>query len=282
MSVELMAEVWTLRLKSGQRDVLLVMADHANDSGICWPSVRRIAWKTDKDPRSVKRSLRELEEIGLVECIANEHGGRGRSRLYRLHLEKGDKKPPFSIEDDEREENATVTSGNTGVQLASNGKGDVSSPIGERVTPTREKGDADARKGDTALSPQPSVTTKEPPSSPTVVEKTPTRDTGKETFEILQLVLLPGRKYHARFRSALAGNVRRELEATEDPAIYHVVLEAARRLVNRNQHDSRVTPAALAWFIQEVHNGSAPRNGARNGHRPFDANAQDYETAEIR
>lgn len=111
----------------------------------------------------------------------------------------------------------------------------------------------------------------EPPSSPTVVETT-TRETGKETYEILQLALRSGRRYPNRFK----GHLAREVKAILDEGFgYHVVLEAAKRVERKG-----LNPGALASVVNEVQNGTTtPRV---NGHRPFDADTQNYATAEIR
>lgn len=267
-----MAEVWTLHLSSGQRDVLLVMADHANDDGICWPSVPLIAWKTDKDVRSVQRILRDLETAGVITCIANESGGRGRSRVYHLHLEKGDKKSPFVSDPLEREEIARLTSGNTDVEVTQIAKGGELSPIPERVTTARVNGDAGARKGDTAMSPEPPKNHQEPPSSPTGAENNGARNTGKETYEILTLVLRSGRKYPQRFKGHLAREIRNHLD---EGFKYHIVLEAAKRLEAKGQN-----PGSLASFVNEVENGGGI--GSRPQHRPFNPDDHDYEATQVR
>ena len=270
MSVKLMAEVWTRRFNSGQRDVLLVMADHANDNGVCWPSLPLIAWKTDKDRRSVRRIMRGLEEVGIVECIANQTGGRGRARVYRLHLDKADKKSPFVSDAEEREEFASLTSGNTAVEVPAESKEDVVSPFPKRRTSERERGTLAREKEDTAMSSEPSRTTNEPPSSPTV-DETSTRDTGRETYEILQLTFRPGRKYPARFKGHLERQVK---EILDEGFGYNVVLEAAKRVERRG-----LNPGTLASVVNEIENGSA--FAPRNGHKPFDAESHDYSTTVI-
>lgn len=128
MSVKLMAEVWTLQLKHGQRDVLLVLADHADDDGNCWPSVPLIAWKTDASQRTVQRQLAGIVTDGLA-IVTDEGGGRGRPKRYQLTLENGDKKSPF-----ERAE--TVTSDIKRVTSKSQ-KGDTTPPNASEEPPIR-------------------------------------------------------------------------------------------------------------------------------------------------
>ena len=50
--------------------VLLVLADYADqNTGIAWPSIERIAEDTIRDARTVRRALRSLEKLGLVENL---------------------------------------------------------------------------------------------------------------------------------------------------------------------------------------------------------------------
>jgi len=46
--------------------VYLVLARHADDRGVCWPAVRRIARLAGTTERSVRRALKVLAEMGYV------------------------------------------------------------------------------------------------------------------------------------------------------------------------------------------------------------------------
>jgi hypothetical protein len=82
-------------LSSSERIVLMAMADHAMDDGTsCFPSVGRLAWKTDYSGRQVRRILRALEEKELIVPVKNISGG-GRATEYIIHIEKGVPKLPF-------------------------------------------------------------------------------------------------------------------------------------------------------------------------------------------
>lgn len=94
MSIRLMTQVWELDLPRNEKLVLLALADHANDDGYCYPSVRRIAWKSGYDRRSIQRILRRLEDAEVLES-AVEGGGRANPTTYRVVPEKGVKLPPF-------------------------------------------------------------------------------------------------------------------------------------------------------------------------------------------
>jgi len=65
------------------RLVLFMLADHADDeSWGCWPSVARLAHKTRLDERTVRRSLRSLEEGGHISSDIG--GGQGKTNHYIL------------------------------------------------------------------------------------------------------------------------------------------------------------------------------------------------------
>jgi len=62
-----MTAVWDRQdLSSTQKLVLLSLADWANDEGLCWPSIDRLAIKTSMAGRSVQRIIRDLESMGFV------------------------------------------------------------------------------------------------------------------------------------------------------------------------------------------------------------------------
>ncbi len=52
---------------SGQKLVLIALADNADDYGVCWPAHETIAKKCSTSSRTVIRNIKALIEIGLVE-----------------------------------------------------------------------------------------------------------------------------------------------------------------------------------------------------------------------
>lgn len=95
MSIKLIDAVWSLKLDNeGELLVLLALADNANDEGThCFPSQRRIAWKTDLTVKSVSAIIARLEKKGLVETL--NKGNQHQPTNYALHLEKGIRKEAF-------------------------------------------------------------------------------------------------------------------------------------------------------------------------------------------
>lgn len=67
MSVKVMSYVWDIPLfKGSDKLVMLCLADHADDRGVCWPSIDTIARKSGISPTTVKSTLKKLETAGWL------------------------------------------------------------------------------------------------------------------------------------------------------------------------------------------------------------------------
>lgn len=89
MSITQMARVWNLprSVSSSQRLVLLALADHAGDSGYCWPSMARIAQKVGIDKRMVMRHIGLLAKAGYITIMHRfRNDGSQTSNAYMLVL----------------------------------------------------------------------------------------------------------------------------------------------------------------------------------------------------
>lgn len=80
-----MTAVWEASNARGtQRLVLLAIADCANDEGVAWPAMPKVARKCGlTSERGVRMHVMALEEMGELEVIER----RGRSNLFRVRLE---------------------------------------------------------------------------------------------------------------------------------------------------------------------------------------------------
>ena len=86
MSIEAVRHVLEQsKTKGAQRLILLVIAEHADRSGIAWPSVETIAHLANCSERFVKRTIAKLD---AGELVLERGGGRGRSNRYRIPLER--------------------------------------------------------------------------------------------------------------------------------------------------------------------------------------------------
>jgi DNA-binding transcriptional ArsR family regulator len=80
MSIEVMTKVWKTSLPTGEKMVLLVLADHANDDGSdSWPGIATIARKASMSERTVQRHLGALQDAGLI-TITRQGGGNKKTR----------------------------------------------------------------------------------------------------------------------------------------------------------------------------------------------------------
>lgn len=83
MAIRLMTAVWDDgSLPRGDVLLMLALADHANDDGLSFPSIARLARRTRSSPSTVRRHLRSLQAEGRVVVEARE----GTSNLYRIVL----------------------------------------------------------------------------------------------------------------------------------------------------------------------------------------------------
>jgi DNA-binding transcriptional regulator YhcF (GntR family) len=85
MSIRKMAEVWKFSRNGGTMLLVeLAIADHVNDDGLAWPSIKYLANKTKLSERQVARVIKKLEGTGELEVI------RGR-RYHRYRINIPDK-----------------------------------------------------------------------------------------------------------------------------------------------------------------------------------------------
>lgn len=127
MAIKCMTAVWEIKgLTPSQKLLLLALADHAGDDYVCWPSMPRLAKRSDMSVRNVRRIIHQLNDLGFIEII-NLGLGRGNKTTYRVHpspMEKCD------------------TQGTKGDKLSPNPK-----PINGDTQGLKE--DTDGTKGDT-------------------------------------------------------------------------------------------------------------------------------------
>ena len=127
MSIKLMTHVWDHSPHHGTTLLmLLALADHANDDGLCWPSVPRLAARCRISERQAISVLQALEKAG---DITIERGcGRGHASLYHVK-----------------------------------GEGDFT--LSKKGEIQRKKGEVQRRKGEVAISPESPLEPPEEPKS---------------------------------------------------------------------------------------------------------------------
>ncbi len=67
--------------------ILLALADHADDDGICWPSISKIAAKAYVSERTAQRYIIELTDEGYLSTISRSaQDGSRMANKYVLHM----------------------------------------------------------------------------------------------------------------------------------------------------------------------------------------------------
>lgn len=105
MSMKLTAQAMDVRTGNPLRKlVLLKLCDNANDRGVCWPSVERIAQQCEISERSVITHIGALVELGFVAVINRAVNGKRITNRYFIDLSGRllTEKPP-AVEDSEQE-----------------------------------------------------------------------------------------------------------------------------------------------------------------------------------
>lgn len=119
--------------KGNELLTLIVLADHADESGVCWPSIERLGKLIRADQRTAQRCIRRLVATG--ELKLTQGGGRSGTNRYQIHMQRS-----LELFPEGQEKGGNLPPGNLpGV--------------------TNE-----ALKGDTAVSPEPSRTVIKKPS----------------------------------------------------------------------------------------------------------------------
>lgn len=67
--------------------VYTYLYDRANKNGECWPSVKTIAGDIKLSPATVRRAIKDLKKVGLIETKQRyrEKGGK-TSLLYKIRI----------------------------------------------------------------------------------------------------------------------------------------------------------------------------------------------------
>ena len=128
MSIRLMSQVWEDTRIDSQSEllVLLALADHARDDGLCWPSMRSIAVKARIEERSAQRIVRRLIEKGLIELVSQGGCIDGCNTPNRYRVMVGEPRQTHG-----------ATDGHLAATAGQAVRGDLASPRGD---PERSKG----------------------------------------------------------------------------------------------------------------------------------------------
>jgi biotin operon repressor len=98
MSVAAMSWAWRQDIATNPKMVLLALADHADDEGICWPGLKGVMGKCGMTRRSVQRHIADLRKQGFVMVEDKKRAdGSQTSNEYRLLMPLLSPPPTISV-----------------------------------------------------------------------------------------------------------------------------------------------------------------------------------------
>jgi hypothetical protein len=84
------ATAWAVRQKTGsaaRKALLLVLANYADEHGVCWPSQETLMAETELSADTIQRQSKVLKNAGLVQIVRRPRkGGNWPGLLYQLNL----------------------------------------------------------------------------------------------------------------------------------------------------------------------------------------------------
>jgi hypothetical protein len=82
MSIEALNWAFQQAVQGPAKAVLIVLADHVDQDGWCWPAVARLCFRSGFAVRTVQMALRQLEREGHIRSEAGT--GRGHVSRYKV------------------------------------------------------------------------------------------------------------------------------------------------------------------------------------------------------
>lgn len=91
MSVKALTWAWAQELPTATKIVLMALADHADDDGVCWPGMKGVAAKCGINRRNTQRHISRLISLGLMEAVERRRSDNSQtSNLFVLKMGSGD------------------------------------------------------------------------------------------------------------------------------------------------------------------------------------------------
>src|SRR5271166_1557587 len=89
LSIKVASFVWEklTQYREEKLLVLLALADFADDDGICWPSIPRVASKARITERGARKIIHSLISSQVV-TLLHPGGGRGNTAQYQINTEQ--------------------------------------------------------------------------------------------------------------------------------------------------------------------------------------------------
>lgn len=135
MSVKALTWAFEQPVSATEKVVLLALADHADNSGLCWPSIALLMQRAHVGERTVQRAVQSLEQGGfLVRERRHRENGSDTSNLYRLRLDRVSQGVSGSVKKSQETSGGVNLAPHRGVTQT--GGGGVMQTGGEGVTQT--------------------------------------------------------------------------------------------------------------------------------------------------
>lgn len=96
MSIKIMSAVFESEvLGPTERLIMLALADHADDTGRCYPSISRLCQRTGLGERAIQNNIKALVSKGYVTIVPN--AGQGLANLYFVTATPAPDAPPHEM-----------------------------------------------------------------------------------------------------------------------------------------------------------------------------------------
>ena len=225
-----------------ERLVLISLANHANEAGECWPSIKRIASEAGTSPLQARRTLIALEEGNHIARRLNAAPdvripNDKRPNLYRI-LDGGAREVPPWWNDSAQSAESSAQSDTAGVPTAS------------------ERGRATSTPNHHGSIIDPSV-------EPSLLDADAPSDDSFETF----WRAYPRKVGKPAARKAWGKAVKAAAKQRPDYAVASIVDAAIRYREDPNRQDI-YTPYPQKWLNEERWNDPALPSRFTNGHKP--------------
>lgn len=78
---------WGLELKASQKLLMLSLADRADESHCCYPSIQRLVKDTGMDRKTIGKWIGQMIDDGLITDTGERKGKTKQVRVLRLNIE---------------------------------------------------------------------------------------------------------------------------------------------------------------------------------------------------
>lgn len=130
---------WALELKASQKLLMLSLADRADESHCCYPSIQRLVKDTGMDRKTIGKWVGQMIDDGLITDTGERKGKTKQVRVLRLNIEVKEAQKRNSTENGNDPKIGHETSPNLDIKRSQNW--DTESVIEPNIEPTLSGGD---------------------------------------------------------------------------------------------------------------------------------------------